>query len=70
MDSDRWRNMERRRYAALDHPTGERGAFLAEACAGDEALRREVGTLLDVPPTAEGVFAAPTAALAAEPHAA
>jgi hypothetical protein len=70
MDSDRRRNIERPCPTARDHPTGERGAFLAEACAADEALRREVGTLLDVPPTAEGVFAARTVALGAEPHAA
>ena len=70
MDSDRRRNIEGPCPSARDHPTEEGGAFLAEARAGDDALRREEGPLLEVPPTAEGVFAAPTAALAAEPHAA
>ncbi len=34
--------------AALDVPTGERGAFIASRCAGDEALRREVESLASV----------------------
>lgn len=32
---------------ALDRQPAERGAFLESACAGDESLRREVGSLLD-----------------------
>ncbi|HEX2779484.1 MAG TPA: protein kinase, partial [Gemmatimonadaceae bacterium] len=32
--------------AALDQPTPERGAFLARACRGDDALRHEVESLL------------------------
>ncbi|HZL43434.1 MAG TPA: serine/threonine-protein kinase, partial [Verrucomicrobiae bacterium] len=40
--------------AALELPSGARGAFLDQACAGDSALRRRLETLLaahDAPPT-------------------
>ena len=33
-------------HAALERPARERAAFLAEACGGDEGLRREVESLL------------------------
>lgn len=33
-------------YAALSRPPGDRGRFLAEACAGDGALRAELEGLL------------------------
>jgi len=65
MDAERWQQIERLYHAARARPAAERAAFLAEACAGDEALRREVAGLIDAPPTAEGVFARPAAALAA-----
>jgi eukaryotic-like serine/threonine-protein kinase len=32
---------------ALDRPTDQRAAFLAQACAGDDDLRREVSSLLE-----------------------
>ena len=34
-------------HAAAELPASERAAFLAEACAGDEALRREVESLVE-----------------------
>ena len=34
----------------------ERAAFLAEVCAGDEGLQREVQALVETPATAEGLF--------------
>ena len=43
---DRWATVERLYHLALARPAGERAALLAEACAGDEALRREVESLL------------------------
>lgn len=43
---ERWATMKRLHQAALDRQPSERAAFLAEACAGDEALRREVESLL------------------------
>src|SRR6478609_6443643 len=48
---DRWAmsnlaDVERICLAALERPTTERAAFLAEACDGDDGLRREVESLL------------------------
>src|SRR5262245_23218754 len=51
MERDRWEQIERLYYAALEREPGARGAFLDEVCAGDAELRREVAGLLacDVP---------------------
>jgi serine/threonine protein kinase/Tol biopolymer transport system component len=46
MERDRWENIERIYYAALEHEPEARDAFLDEACAGDAELRREVAGLL------------------------
>ncbi|HEX6898606.1 MAG TPA: serine/threonine-protein kinase [Thermoanaerobaculia bacterium] len=45
-DPERWRTVDRLFAQALELPPAERGAFLDDACAGDEELRREVETLL------------------------
>src|SRR5437867_11822342 len=62
-------------HAALEREPVERAAFLAEACAGDEALRREVtsllaahgqaGSFMDLPPddVAAGLLAQPARGL-------
>jgi WD40 repeat protein/serine/threonine protein kinase len=47
MDSRRWQQIEALFDAALDRPTGERDAFLADACHDDPDLRLEVESLLD-----------------------
>ena len=44
-------------HAALDRPAYERAAFLAEACGCDEALRREVESLLAAHDRAAGFLA-------------
>jgi eukaryotic-like serine/threonine-protein kinase len=44
--SERWKQIERLYHAALERETATRAAFLAEACAGDEELRREVVSLI------------------------
>src|SRR5262245_21551600 len=51
MERDRWEQIEQLYHAALKHGPDAREAFLIEACAGDEDLRREVAGLLasDVP---------------------
>ena len=49
MPTERWQLVERLYLGALERPAGERPAFLAEACAGDEALARDVQSLLDQP---------------------
>ncbi len=46
MDSDRWKRIDSLLQSALELPPGERDAFLGQACAGDEALEREVRSLL------------------------
>ena len=66
MDADRWQRVEQLYYAALSRPTEERAPFLAGACSSDDALRREVESLFEVPETAEGIFGAPALAVAAQ----
>ena len=46
MDSERWKQVEGLLQSALDRTPDERDAFLRHACAGDEALEREVRSLL------------------------
>jgi len=46
MQPERWRKIEEIYQAALDCEESRRAAFLAEACAGDGALRAEVESLL------------------------
>jgi WD40 repeat protein/predicted Ser/Thr protein kinase len=46
MNEHHWREIERIFEAAVEHDTTERAAFVQAACAGDEALRREVERLL------------------------
>ena len=45
-DADRWASVERIYHEAVDLPVGERAAFLDSACAGDDALRHELESLL------------------------
>jgi Tol biopolymer transport system component len=47
MTPERWATVERLYHEALTRSANERQGFLAEACAGDDALRREVESLLD-----------------------
>ncbi len=46
MTGDRWTRIDSLYHAALEREAGERDAFLAEACAGDVDLLREVRSLL------------------------
>ena len=48
-------------HAALARAPGERAAFLNEACEGDEALRREVESLLDYEPASVRFLETPAA---------
>ena len=59
MERERWQQLERVCQAALDRAGSERAAFLEAACAGDEALRREVETLLAHEKQAENYLEAP-----------
>ena len=46
MTSDRWQRIEELYHSAREREGNQRAAFLKEACAGDDALRREVESLL------------------------
>src|SRR5262245_6220246 len=53
LDKQRWRQVESLYHAALEHEPRARDAFLAQACEGDEELRREVEELLGYDGAAE-----------------
>ena len=55
MTPDRWTRIEELYHAALKQSADARAAFLVEACSGDEALRREVESLL-TPASGEGLL--------------
>ena len=57
--NERWERIEKLYQAALERPPGERAAFLEEACAGDEGLRRELESLLAHGERAASFLAAP-----------
>src|SRR5262245_38615077 len=65
MKPERWRQIDQLLEAALERQPGERAAFLAVACAGDESLRLEVESLLRSDEAAESFIEEPVAALAA-----
>jgi len=46
MDADRWKQVDSLLQSVLERPLEEREAFLRHACAADEALEREVRSLL------------------------
>jgi eukaryotic-like serine/threonine-protein kinase len=46
MDSERWKQIDSLLHSVLEHRPDEREAFLRQACAGDQALEREVRSLL------------------------
>ena len=62
--TERWSATERIFHAALERPVEARAAFLAEACGGDDALRRDVQSLLDQA-SAPGFLAQPALQIAA-----
>src|SRR5262245_58548383 len=52
-------NEEKLFHQAREKPAGERGAFLAEACRGDDALRRHLEALLEAADNPGGFLARP-----------
>ena len=46
MGRERWQEIERLYHLALEREESRRAEFLDQACGGDEALRREVESLL------------------------
>jgi len=59
MNADRWQRVEDCYHAAMERPPGERAAFLAQACAHDPELRREVESLLAHEGQADGLLERP-----------
>ncbi len=70
MKPERWQQVEILYLAALEHEASQRGAFLAEACAEDKALRREVESLLRFHEQAGDFIEAPALEVAAQLQAA
>ena len=66
MTPERWRRVEELYHAALTRSESDRTAFLAHACAGDEALLREVQSLLTQPSSGRGFLDGPAVAVAAQ----
>ena len=66
MEPTRWQEIDRLLDAALERAPGERAAFLAAACQDDEALRREVESLLAAHAQADGFLAQPAMQVAAQ----
>ncbi len=66
MTPERWRQVEELFHAALTRSESDRAAFLANACAGDEALLREVQSLLAQPASGRGFLDGPAVEVAAQ----
>jgi serine/threonine-protein kinase len=66
MTPERWGQIEKLFYSALELEPGERAAFLDEACAGDGPLRRDLETLLAAHAQPESGFEAIKAEVAAD----
>src|SRR5262245_54504554 len=65
MERDRWEQIERLYHAALERDPEARERFLDEACANDEALRREVAGLLACDVPSDGFIQSPAIEIAA-----
>jgi serine/threonine protein kinase/Tol biopolymer transport system component len=66
MTAERAREVERICQAALEREPSERAAFVTEACAGDNALRQEVDSLLAQEFGTPGFLSTPAAVLAGD----
>src|SRR5947209_2879601 len=66
MTSERWQQIEQLFHSALEREPAQRAAFLAEACAGDDSLRREIETLIASHEGAENFMETPASDVAAE----
>jgi len=64
MTPERWQQIEKLYHSVLMRQPAQRPAFLEEACAGDEALRREVESLLAQQKSPESFIEAPALAAA------
>ena len=62
---ERWQQIDKILKAALEREETKRSVFLDEACAGDEALRKEVESLLAADQRAESLIEEPALEVAA-----
>src|SRR5436190_11281446 len=67
MKAERWRQVDELFDAALERQSAARAAFLVEACAGDDQLRREVESLLAAHERAGSFIETPAAEAATSP---
>ena len=65
MNPERWQRIQNLYHDAAERKAGERSAFLDEACGGDQALRKEVESLLAQEREAENFIETPAPAVAA-----
>jgi len=66
MTPERWQQIDQLFHSALERDSGERAAFLAQACNGDESLRQEVESLIGSHEQSESFIEAPASDIAAE----
>lgn len=66
MTPERWKQIDELAQAALEQPPEDRAAFLAQVCAGDEALHNEVRSLISYQSEAIGFLEQPALDHAAE----
>ena len=65
MTPERWQRVEKLYHAAYATPASDRAAFLAAACGNDEAMRRDVESLLEESESGDGFLAEPALAVTA-----
>src|SRR6202790_4846583 len=65
MDFNRWKQLDSLLQLALERAPEERDAFVKHACAGDEALEREVRSLLTLEREAGNFLESPAMEVAA-----
>jgi hypothetical protein len=67
MNAERWRQVDRLYHLALEREPGDRAAFLAQACQGDEELRRDLDELLAQDSSIDNILERPAANLLDRP---
>jgi len=65
MDSERWKQVDDLLQSVLEWPPDQRDAFLRQSCVGDQALEREVRSLLTAQQRAGGFLDRPAIEVAA-----
>jgi len=66
MTDERLQKVKQLYHAVLEHPESRRAAYLRQVCAGDDALRQEVESLLEQGNATEDFLDAPVIKLKAE----